>query len=191
MKILSNKVTKKVLDSLKAIAEGKDEWNTPVETEEDKEKKEDPDEEKARQIMLRWRRKSPKEKFTAFWEDYGKTIKLGVMEDASNRSRLVKLLRFYSSKSGDKFVSLDEYIENMKEDQEFIYYIAGEDKVALLESALMEKVLDMDYEVLIMDDPLDEFCMSYLQDYKEKKFQNLGRSNVSFGENSVYDEKKR
>lgn len=59
MKILANKITKKVLDSLKAIADGKDEWNTPPETEEDKEKKEDPDEEKARQIMLRWRRKTP------------------------------------------------------------------------------------------------------------------------------------
>lgn len=58
----------------------------------------------------------------------------------------------------------------MKEDQEFIYYIAGEDKTALLNSPLMEKVLDMDFEVLIMDDPLDEFAMSHISEFKEKRF---------------------
>merc|ERR1712216_569685 len=63
-------------------------------------------------------------KYEKFWKSFGKAIKLGIIEDASNRTRLAKLLRFYTSKSPTKLVSLEQYVERMKEGQKTIYYLA-------------------------------------------------------------------
>merc|ERR1719198_2915923 len=64
--------------------------------------------------------------YIGFWNKFGKNIKLGIIEDSANRSKLTKLLRYQSSKSGEGFTSLEEYVENMKDWQKAIYYIAGE-----------------------------------------------------------------
>ncbi len=60
-----------------------------------------------------------------FYEQFGRAIKLGIIEDSTNRNRLAKLLRFHTSKSGDQLTNLDEYIARMKEGQKNIYYLAG------------------------------------------------------------------
>jgi heat shock protein 90kDa beta len=65
------------------------------------------------------------EDYVAFWKEYGTNIKLGVIEDTANRTRLAKLLRFQTSVSNDKHISLSEYIERMKPKQEHIYFIAA------------------------------------------------------------------
>ncbi len=79
-------------------------------------------------------------KYTTFWNEFGKPLKLGIIEDASNRGRLAKLLRFRSSKSPDKLTSLDEYVSRMKDGQKTIYYLAGvrahKQAVAVVISAL-------------------------------------------------------
>ena len=64
--------------------------------------------------------------YTAFWEEFGKSIKLGVMEDNANKSKLVKLLRYKTNQSDDKWVSLEDYVSRMPEWQSSIFYIAGE-----------------------------------------------------------------
>ena len=64
-------------------------------------------------------------KYTQFWNAFGKPMKLGLIEDSSNRQRIAKLLRFTSSKSPTKLTSLSEYIERMKDSQKKIYYIIG------------------------------------------------------------------
>jgi heat shock protein beta len=69
-------------------------------------------------------------KFIKFYENFGKNIKLGVIEDTANRGRLAKLLRFYTLKNAKDLISLDDYIAGMKDKQEEIYYIAGEEKDA-------------------------------------------------------------
>lgn len=73
-------------------------------------------------------------KYVKFWKAFGKYIKMGLIEDAANRTRLAKLLRYSTSKSGDKEIGLEEYVANMKEDQKNIYYISGEDKESLMKS---------------------------------------------------------
>lgn len=79
-------------------------------------------------------------KYVTFWKSFGKYIKMGLIEDAANRTRLAKLLRYSTSKSGDKEISLEEYVANMKEDQKNIYYISGEDKESLLKSPSVRRV---------------------------------------------------
>jgi len=64
-------------------------------------------------------------KYSTFWKEFGKAIKLGIIEDVQNRQRLAKLIRFETSKSGSKEIGLDTYIAHMKEGQKSIYYLAG------------------------------------------------------------------
>ena len=75
------------------------------------------------------------------------SIKLGVMEDHSNRTRLAKLLRFYSSNSDTEMTSLAEYIERMKEKQDHIYFIAGSSRKEVETSPFVERLLKKGYEV--------------------------------------------
>lgn len=93
--------------------------------------------------------------YDTFWSQFGKAIKLGIIEDATNRNRLAKLLRFNTSKSTDKLTSLDEYIARMKEGQQYIYYVAGSSQEELSNSPFVEKLLKKGYEVRCWDGALD------------------------------------
>ncbi|CAG0922673.1 unnamed protein product [Notodromas monacha] len=109
-----------------------------------------------------------------FWKEYGTHIKLGVIEDTANRSRLSKLLRFHSS-AVEKPTSLAEYVARMKEKQQHIYYLAGASLKEIKESPFVERLLDKGYEVLYLPDPVDEYCVSALPEFDGKKFQNAAR----------------
>ncbi len=65
------------------------------------------------------------DKYLTFWKEFGKALKLGIIEDATNRNRLAKLMRFYTSKSGDVLTDLEEYVGRMKEGQKHIYFLTG------------------------------------------------------------------
>lgn len=78
------------------------------------------------------KKKAKKEKYKNFWKEFGKNIKLGIIEDSSNRQKLAKLSRWYSSKSIDELTSFDAYIERAKPGQDNIYFIAGEVKESLM-----------------------------------------------------------
>ena len=93
-------------------------------------------------------------------------LKLGVHEDRRNREKLVKLLRFYSSNSPDTYITLDKYIETMKDGQNNIYYITGHNKQALAISPFIEKLKQDGYNVLYFIDPIDEYMVQSLNDYK-------------------------
>lgn len=130
-------------------------------------------------------KKMDKEQYDKFWKEYSTNVKLGVIEDSSNKTRLAKLLRFKSSKSGDKWTSLAEYVERMKSGQTEIYYMADEDLDKVKSSPFVEAVLKKDLEVLYMTDPVDEYCMQSLPDFDGKKFQNLAKDGFKTDEKSA------
>merc|ERR1719231_76550 len=128
-------------------------------------------------------------KYTKFWKSFGKYIKMGLIEDAANRTRLAKLLRYATSKSGDKEIGLEEYVSNMKEDQKNIYYISGEDKDSLLKSPSVEKLLSKDIEIIFMTDSVDEYTVQHLTEFEGKRLINASREGLKLEEGDK--EKKR
>jgi len=128
------------------------------------------------------------EKYIEFYEEFGQALKAGIPSDYDNKERLGSLLRYKTTKSGDKYVTLDQYIENMQEDQKEIYYITGENLASLVNSPLLEALKAKDYEVLLMVDPIDEWVTQSLPEYKEKKLKSAEKGDLNL--EKVDDEKK-
>ncbi|CAI2725187.1 unnamed protein product [Schistosoma spindalis] len=110
-----------------------------------------------------------KDNYKKFYEQYSKSIKLGIHEDSVNRGKLSDLLRFYSSASGDEMISLKDYVSRMKTGQQDIYYITGESKQAVMNSPFTERLTQRGYEVLYMVDPIDEYAVTHIRQYDNKK----------------------
>lgn len=120
-------------------------------------------------------KKMDEETYVTFWKEFGTSIKLGVLEDKKNRSRLSKLLRFASSNDPEKLTSLDDYVSRMKEKQEAIYFMAGSTREEVENSPFVERLLRRGYEVLYFVEPVDEYSVQNLEDYEKKKFQNVAK----------------
>merc|ERR1711874_761554 len=114
------------------------------------------------------------EKYSEFWKEYSTNIKLGVIEDTANRTRLAKLLRFVSSSTGG-LTSLAEYVERMGDKQESIFYMAGASKEEAEKSPFVERLLKKGYEVLYLTGAVDEYAISALPEFEGKKFQNVAK----------------
>merc|ERR1712240_880554 len=117
------------------------------------------------------------DKYDAFWKEYSTNIKLGVIEDTANRTRLAKLLRFTSSNG--KLTSLAEYVERMKDKQESIFYMAGSSKEEVEKSPFVERLLKKGYEILYLTEAVDEYAISALPEFEGKKFQNVAKEGFS------------
>ena len=115
--------------------------------------------------------------YEKFWNEYSTNIKLGVIEDAANRTRLAKLLRFTSSNG--KLTSLAQYVERMKDKQEQIFYMAGLSLKEVQESPFVERLLKKGYEVLFLTEAVDEYAISALPEFDGKKFQNVAKEGFS------------
>ena len=129
-----------------------------------------------------------KEKYEEFYGEFGQSLKAGIPTDYENKERLAALLRYKTTKSGDKSVSLDDYIANMKEDQKEIYFLTGESLTSLLNSPLLESLKARDFEVLLMVDPIDEWVTQSLHEYKTKKLKSAEKGDLDL--DKVDDEKK-
>merc|ERR1711915_31120 len=170
---------RKVLELMKKLAKEE-------EGEDDDEEKEDGDDEKKEGKEAEKTDEEKKDKkeedeksWMKFWKEFNKNLKMGCYEDDSNRSKLSKLLRFTTTKSEGKEISLDKYLDRMQESQESIYYMSGE-SIDVMKKAL---------EVLMLSDHLDEPCLQKLADYEGKKFVSIQKADVKLDETE--EEKKR
>merc|ERR1739844_478213 len=181
MKVISKKLVRKVLELMKKLAkeeesgeDDEDEEEEEGEKKEDEEKKDKEDEEGT---------------WSKFWKEFNKNLKMGCYEDDSNRSKLSKLLRFRTTKSEDKEVSLDKYLDRMQESQESIYYMSGDSMDVMKKAPSLQVFTKKDIEVLMLDDHLDEPCLQKLADYEGKKFVSIQKADVKLDETA--EEKKR
>lgn len=138
-------------------------------------------------------RKLEPEDYKSFWKQFGQVLKEGPAEDYANREKIAGLLRFASTHTGtsEQVVSLDDYIERMKEGQEKIYYITAENYTAAANSPHLEIFRKKGVEVLLMYDRIDEWMMGYLFDYKDKHFANIAKGDLDLGEIETEEDKKQ
>lgn len=129
--------------------------------------------------------------YIMFWNNFGKYLKVGSIEDDVNRKDIAPLLRFYSSKSGDEYTSLDSYVKNMPEGQTSIYYVTGDGKDGAAMSPVVEKLASRGYDVLYATEPLDEIMMENLRSYSEKDIMDAAKENLKLDKEEDEESKKK
>lgn len=119
-----------------------------------------------------------REKYEEFWKAFGLQIKFGIYNGYGVNKDLLQDLLIFTSSKDKKSVTLDEYIEGMKEGQEDIYYASGETVERIDALPIVEAVKDKGYEILYLTDNVDEFCLQMMVDYKDKKFKSVQSSDL-------------
>ena len=119
-----------------------------------------------------------REKYEEFFKNFGRQLKFGCYSDYGMHSELLKdLLLFFSAKQ-QKMVTLEEYVTAMPEDQKYIYYAAGDNAERLAKLPAAELVLEKGYDLLLLTEDVDEFCLQILRNYKEKEFKNVNSGDL-------------
>merc|ERR1711943_110813 len=182
LRVIKKKLVTKALEMIRKMAEKKKKKGDEEEEEKEGEEKKAADPAETAEAN---------EEYINFWKEFNKAIKLGLYEDSSNRTKLAKLLRFFSSKSGDNYTSLEKYISRMKKGQKSIYYISGESKEAVEKSPYLERLRKKGYEVLYYIDPIDEYAMPQLTEFKGFQFMGANKENLKFDDDAEEEAKNK
>merc|ERR1712196_446430 len=174
LRVIKKKLVTKALEMIRKMAEKK----KKKEKKDDEKKEADPSKEA-----------EDNEDYLKFWKEFNKAIKLGLYEDSSNRTKLAKLLRFQTSKTGDNWTSLEKYISRMGKGQKNIYYISAESKEAAEKSPYLERFRKKDIEVLYYTDPIDEYAMPQLTEFKGFQFMGANKENLKFDDDEEEEKK--
>lgn len=136
--------------------------------------------------------KKQPEDYQSFWDEFGQVLKEGPAEDSANKEKVAKLLRFASSESGasEQTVSLANYVERMKEGQEKIYYVCADSHQTAKNSPHLEVFNKKGVEVLLLSDRIDEWLMSYLNEFDGKSFVDVARGGLDLGDIESAEEKE-
>jgi len=137
--------------------------------------------------------KNQPEDYASFWSEFGRVLKEGPAEDSGNKEKIAKLFRYASTNNDSDIenVSLDEYISRMKEGQDKLYYITGDSYAAVKNSPHLELFKKKGIEVILMHDRVDEWMMSYLNEFDGKSFVNIAKGELDLGELEDKEDKKK
>nr|XP_054098637.1 heat shock protein HSP 90-beta-like [Callithrix jacchus] len=130
-----------------------------------------------------------KENYRKFYEAFCKNLKLGIHEDSTNRRRLPELLHYHTSQSGGEMTSRSEYVSHMKETQKSIYYITGESKEQVANSAFVARVRKQGFEVVYMTEPIDGYSVQQLKQFDGKSLASVTKEGLQLPEDE--EEKKK
>lgn len=131
-------------------------------------------------VLSELKKKSNKdeEKFLKFWNNFGAVLKEGLCESSEFREKTLEICRFATSKSNGKLITLSEYLDRIKKNQDKIYYLTGENIEKIESSPQLEAFKAKDVEVLYLTDAVDDFWVTVSLPYKEKEFQSINRSDI-------------
>merc|ERR1719313_1608330 len=180
LRVIKKKLVTKALEMIRKMAEKKKKKDKDADkdTKEDEKKEPNPASEA-----------EDNEEYLKFWKEFNKAIKLGLYEDSSNRTKLAKLLRFQTSKTGDNYTSLEKYISRMAKGQKNIYYISAETKEQAEKSPYLERFKKKGIEVLYYTDPIDEYAMPQLTEFKGFQFMGANKENLKFDDDAESEAK--
>jgi len=119
-------------------------------------------------------------KWIDWYKKFSTSLKLGLLEDSPNQKRIMKLLRFQTSKSNGEYISFDDYIKDMKDWQDQIYMLAGSDADSIKKSPFLDPFFEKDVAVIFLTEPIDEYWLGQVRDYENTKFVDVSRENVKF-----------
>ncbi len=142
--------------------------------------------------MLEKLAKNEPEQYKGFWKNFGQVLKEGPAEDFANKEKIAGLLRFASTQGeeGEQVVSLAEYLARAKEGQDKIYYLTGETYAQVKNSPHLEVFRKKGIEVLLLTDRIDEWLMSYLNEFDGKSFVDVARGDLDLGNLDSEEDKK-
>merc|ERR1712242_84820 len=123
-----------------------------------------------------------KDSWKKFYEQFAKNIKLGMHEDTTNRKKLSGFLRYHTSASGDEQCSLGDYVSRMKENQKDIYYITGENREIVAQSAFVERLKKRGLEVIYMTEPIDEYVVQQMKEFDGKNLVSVTKEGLELPE---------
>ena len=135
--------------------------------------------------------KSDRENYISFFKTFGVQLKYGVYNNfGADKDKLKDLVMFYSAKE-EKLVTLKEYVDNMKDEQEKIYYAAGSSIKKIDAMPNVEQVKDHDFDILYLTDYVDEFAITAIQEYEGKKFANVENEDLGLESDEEKEELKK
>merc|ERR1712077_46718 len=130
-----------------------------------------------------------KDSWKKFYEQFAKNLKLGIHEDTTNRKKLAGYLRYHTSASGDEMCGFGDYVSRMKENQKDIYYITGENKDVVSQSAFVERLKKRGLEVVYMTEPIDEYVVQQMKEFDGKNLVSVTKEGLELPEDE--EEKKK
>ena len=181
LKVMGKKIVRKAIEMIKKLAE---EGEVKEAAEEKSEQTEQA--EATTEATTETKTEEDNANYIELWEQFGKSLKIGVIEDSANRNKLARLLRYKSSLSEGKWTSLEHYVERMKDWQKQIYYVSGDSVEKVESSMFLDAFKKRGVEVLYFTEPIDEYVAQNLREYSGKSLQDITKEGVEFG-----DEKER
>ncbi|MBQ3937282.1 MAG: molecular chaperone HtpG [Ruminococcus sp.] len=147
--------------------------------------------EKAIKNELKKLLKNDREKYEKFFKVFGLQFKFGIYQSYGAANEMLQDLLMFPSSFEGKNVTLDEYVERMKEDQKHIYYACGESKERIEMLPQLEKVKEKGYEVLYCTQDIDEFCLKVLMKYKDKEFKSISDADLDLDTEEEKEQAKK